>query len=478
MPKIPQETVERIINAADTAEVIADFIDVRRDGSAGFKACCPFHAENDPSFKISTRKNIAKCFSCGWTGSAVKFLMEYDGTRLTFPETIEYLGEKYGIPVEREENKPKRWKTVRPAQPRQTAVERTPYRLPMSWPNAYRVGQETNNTLVLWLRSLPWSEEQRLNLERALILYQVGTDRQGNTIFWQIDETAITNPQGCVRSGKIARYNADGHRWKDPERKNRGGFWWVHSTMERRHYPGFDADRYEHESCMFGLHLLHAFPATPSVCIVESEKTALMAAALYGFDRCLWLATASKSGLTAEMLQPIRTTGKRILLWPDVDGEAEWREFAAAYDYDRIDVFTASHLGIAGAKADLADAIELALFAAAMPTADAPPHTPPRMVEDSQKQASGMKSEEEPPAKQLATAEQVAKALNLEACPPALARLIDAFNLQLINVEHYEATQETTQATTPSDGDGIERDDLGYPIDSMLHRTRVPGCPF
>lgn len=51
-----------------------------------------------PSFVVSPSKNIFKCFGCGISGDAVKFIMEYE--KLSFTEAIIKLASKYGIKVQ------------------------------------------------------------------------------------------------------------------------------------------------------------------------------------------------------------------------------------------------------------------------------------------------------------------------------------------------------------------------------------------
>jgi putative DNA primase/helicase len=43
-------------------------------------ALCPFHDENTPSFKVSEKKQIFKCFGCGKGGDVFDFLMEFGHT--------------------------------------------------------------------------------------------------------------------------------------------------------------------------------------------------------------------------------------------------------------------------------------------------------------------------------------------------------------------------------------------------------------
>lgn len=97
---IPRDTVDRILDAAQIVDVVGDFVDLKRRG-ANWIACCPFHNEKTPSFYVSAAKGIYKCFGCGKAGSAVDFVMEHES--MTFPEAIRYLGQKYHIEVEEEE---------------------------------------------------------------------------------------------------------------------------------------------------------------------------------------------------------------------------------------------------------------------------------------------------------------------------------------------------------------------------------------
>ncbi len=93
---IPHETVDRILDAAQIADVVGDFVTLKRRG-ANFTACCPFHNEKTPSFYVSPSKGIYKCFGCGKSGTAVGFVMEHE--RLSYAEALKYLAKKYNIEV-------------------------------------------------------------------------------------------------------------------------------------------------------------------------------------------------------------------------------------------------------------------------------------------------------------------------------------------------------------------------------------------
>ncbi len=93
---IPQETVDIILDTAQIADVVSDFVSLRRRG-ANLVACCPFHNEKTPSFYVSPSKGIYKCFGCGKSGTAVGFVMEHE--HCTYVEALRYLARRYGIEV-------------------------------------------------------------------------------------------------------------------------------------------------------------------------------------------------------------------------------------------------------------------------------------------------------------------------------------------------------------------------------------------
>ena len=99
---IPQETVNRILDAAQIVDVVGDFVTLKKRG-ANHIACCPFHNEKTPSFSVSASKGIYKCFGCGKSGTAVGFVMEHEN--MTYTEALRYLAKKYHIEVvEKEES--------------------------------------------------------------------------------------------------------------------------------------------------------------------------------------------------------------------------------------------------------------------------------------------------------------------------------------------------------------------------------------
>ncbi len=100
---IDRATIEQVMEATNIAEVVSDFVALKRRG-ANFVACCPFHNEKTPSFYVSVTKGIYKCFGCGKSGNAVTFLRDHE--QMSYVEAIKYLGKKCGIEVIDKEETP------------------------------------------------------------------------------------------------------------------------------------------------------------------------------------------------------------------------------------------------------------------------------------------------------------------------------------------------------------------------------------
>jgi DNA primase len=94
--RIARSFIDELIARADLVELIGSRVPLKRAGHE-YKACCPFHDEKTPSFWVSPAKQFYHCFGCGVHGTAIDFLMAFD--RLSFPEAVEELSTRLGLPV-------------------------------------------------------------------------------------------------------------------------------------------------------------------------------------------------------------------------------------------------------------------------------------------------------------------------------------------------------------------------------------------
>lgn len=96
---ISQDTIDRILDAADIVQIIEDFIPLKKRG-VNLIACCPFHSEKTPSFTIFPKTGTFKCFGCGEQGNVVSFLMKHEN--MSYPQALKWVARKYNIDIQEE----------------------------------------------------------------------------------------------------------------------------------------------------------------------------------------------------------------------------------------------------------------------------------------------------------------------------------------------------------------------------------------
>ena len=97
MSKINQDDIDRIRDLADIVDVVSQFVDLKNRGN-NFFGLCPFHNEKTPSFSVAPSKQIYHCFGCGKGGNVFSFIMDYQ--KISFPESIKILADKYNVSLE------------------------------------------------------------------------------------------------------------------------------------------------------------------------------------------------------------------------------------------------------------------------------------------------------------------------------------------------------------------------------------------
>jgi len=141
--------------------------------------------------------------------------------------------------------------------------------------------------------------------------YALGATKNKEIIYWQIDI------KGKVRTGKIMQYDPlTGKRIKHES----GAIDWVHNKLKK---SGTLPEDYNLQQCFFGEHLLGLHPEA-IVCIVESEKSALISAAI--FPEHIWLATGGIGNLSIEKCQVLRN--RKVILFPDLNAYNKWLDKA------------------------------------------------------------------------------------------------------------------------------------------------------
>ena len=93
---IPDETVERVREAADIVGVIGEYVELKRQG-ADYRGPCPFHQGTHRNFSVSPKKQMYYCFVCHEGGDVFSFLTKRLG--VDWPTAVKMVAEKSGIEV-------------------------------------------------------------------------------------------------------------------------------------------------------------------------------------------------------------------------------------------------------------------------------------------------------------------------------------------------------------------------------------------
>lgn len=354
-------TEQKIKDAAGIVDVVSDFLTLKRKG-VNYQCLCPFHDDRHlGSFIVHPARNCYKCFSCDAKGGPIDFLMNYE--KLSYPDALRYLATKYCIPIMEDYDREK-FKNIKPSKPKTMTenIDNLPKRTwPVAWVGYYK--NLANDNFVNWLKQQPWDAAQCKNMTDVLNEYHVGhvwfdTNHEGVTnhhewtIWWMIDEHNV------LHNGHLMKYKADGHRDKTTEYNQT----WLHARM--RWVEGsnhFDEDKEQASYCLFGQHLLNAYP-TATVNIVESEKTAVIMATAYGNNASqVWMACSGMQRLNRNLLQPLIYQGRKIQLFPDRDGISKWVAKANEINYQGLLLNTTAvnewWQPQDGDKADIADVV-------------------------------------------------------------------------------------------------------------------------
>ena len=136
----------------------------------------------------------------------------------------------------------------------------------------------------------PFIDAGKLTIEQmhnAAERYHLGKTRNGQPIFWMIDD--MQTP-------------LDAHI----------GDSWISTRLKARE-PLLKYWQVQH--CLFGLHLLMEDNSNPPIAIVESEQSAVILSEL--FPECTWMAYTTTLHLSPDLFAPLE--GRTVTLYPRTD---------------------------------------------------------------------------------------------------------------------------------------------------------------
>ncbi len=90
------QLVQAVRDAVDIVDIASDHTRLQKAGHR-YRGLCPLHKEKTPSFSVDPTQGLYYCFGCGRGGDAIGLHMELTGD--DFPEAIETLARRYGVPL-------------------------------------------------------------------------------------------------------------------------------------------------------------------------------------------------------------------------------------------------------------------------------------------------------------------------------------------------------------------------------------------
>jgi len=98
----PESFLTELTERNDIVDVVSGYVRLNKRSGANLFGLCPFHSEKTPSFSVAPDKQIYHCFGCGKGGGVINFIMEIEN--LSFPEAVEFLAKRAGMPMPEENN--------------------------------------------------------------------------------------------------------------------------------------------------------------------------------------------------------------------------------------------------------------------------------------------------------------------------------------------------------------------------------------
>ncbi|SHG88793.1 DNA primase [Fibrobacter sp. UWH9] len=102
MPFYSDDIIRELKSHADIAQVIENFLPLKRSGNGRYVGRCPFHDDRSPSMSVNPTIGIYKCFACGAGGDVFKFVREHE--KLDFRGAVEWVANYVGFALPQLDN--------------------------------------------------------------------------------------------------------------------------------------------------------------------------------------------------------------------------------------------------------------------------------------------------------------------------------------------------------------------------------------
>lgn len=102
---IPNQSIKELKSIVKLYEIVKDEIELKNKGSY-YVACCPFHNERTPSFKIRKDDKQFKCYGCNAYGDVIDFIKLHK--KLSFYDAVRYVAQKVNFDLKETESQTER----------------------------------------------------------------------------------------------------------------------------------------------------------------------------------------------------------------------------------------------------------------------------------------------------------------------------------------------------------------------------------
>jgi DNA primase len=311
--RIKDESVEAVKAAADMVEVVSLRTSLRRASGSRFSGRCPFHEERTPSFSVDPVGKLYHCFGCGVGGDVIKFVRETEN--LDFVGSVEWLAERFRVPLEYEESSPHEDESRRRRE-RLTAVleQATAYFERVLWDT--EAGAPVREYLAGRGLGDEIAREFRLGLSRGAGL--VAKARQRGFTLEELRATGLANrrdgdyfpfrlmfPLADAR-GRVVGFQARKLRDDDP--------------LRGKYVNTPEGELFKKAHLLYGLHLARPAIAKQDRAIVVEGNTDVIALRQAGVEPVV---ASMGTALTEQQLRDVGRLTKRLLLCFDADAAGQ-----------------------------------------------------------------------------------------------------------------------------------------------------------
>ncbi|MGE5689402.1 MAG: DNA primase [Pseudomonadota bacterium] len=313
MARLKDSSVEAVKAAADIVPLVEARTRLRKVGSR-YTGLCPFHDERTPSFSVSPDRGTYHCFGCGVGGDAIRFVQETEG--LDFVGAIEWLADRFDVPLEYEE-----------ASPQADADRRRLERL-------RSLLEQTASFYERFLWESPRGEGARAYLgsrglgEPACREFRLGLSPENGEVGAKARARGYTQAE-LVAAGLVTRRGTDYFRGRlmFPLADGRGRVIGFQARKLREDDPlrgkyvnSPESDLFRKSHVLYGLHLARAAVAKQDRAIVVEGNTDVIALRQAGLEPVV---ASMGTALTERQLRELSRLTKRLFLCFDADAAGE-----------------------------------------------------------------------------------------------------------------------------------------------------------